>query len=237
MSNTIARNISLVDALRTALVQLSVLLFSGLAFGQVSTSVVAVPPTPQGEDEAVIPHNPRATENWQDKPLSQLKASISLGLPEDEKLNPLEIARLNQANHFLTSHGSFFSPLGDSRPWLLSTYEWEAPATRHLPLLFEEPNLERQGYTYGFRTYWCGEEGAVHVPECLQPFVSAAHFFGRVPLIPYNLGADDACEPMYTLGVDRPGTPAFYRRQYLPLSLRGAIYQAGATVGMLYIFP
>ncbi len=222
---------------RAVLMAASILLFAGIASAQPVVNVAAVPPAPVGEETPIIPHNPRATENWQDKPLGQLKASISLNLPESEKLSPLEVARLNQANQFLTSHGSFFSPLGDSRPWLLSTYEWEAPSTRHLPLLFEEPNLERQGYTYGFRTYWCGKEGAVHVPECLQPFVSAAHFFGRVPLIPYNCGVDDPCEPVYTLGVDRPGTPALYRRHYLPLSLKGAIYQAGATVGLLYILP
>lgn len=219
------------------LVAASTLLFAAIASAETSPNVATVPPGPAGEETPVIPHNPRATENWQDKPLSQLKASISLNLPESEKLTPLEVSRLNQANQFLTSHGSFFSPLGDSRPWLLATYEWEAPATRHLPLLFEEPNLERQGYTYGVRTYWRGEEGAIHVPECLQPLVSAAHFFGSVPLMPYKCGVDCAFEPVYTLGTDRPGTPAFYRKHYLPLSLRGAIYQAGATVGMIYLLP
>lgn len=218
------------------LVGASLWLAAGTAFGQ-QAPVDPIPPAPDGVK--VIPHNPRATELWKDKSLGNLKASIDLGLPADEQLSPLEVARLNQATPFLADHGSHFSVIGDSRPWLLATYEWEAPATRHLPLLFEEPNLERLGYTYGCRTWWCGEEGSIHASDCLQPFISGAHFFGRVPLIPYMIGMEEpcACEPIYTLGVDHPGTPTPYRRHYLPLSLKGAVYQAAATVGMLYIFP
>ena len=133
--------------------------------------------------------------------------------------------------------GSVFSPLGDSRPWMLAPYEWEAPATRHLPLLFEDPNLERLGYTCGGRISWCGEERSLHTGRCLQPFLSAAHFFGRVPMIPYLCGVDHPCEPIYTLGVDRTGSPVPYRRHFIPLSLRGALYQAGVSVGLVYAIP
>ena len=242
------------------LLAVALLLPNAIAFAQNSSTEVGLPPSP-APDEVQLPGssghpetpsgpgaspvakpvaNPlvsRATELWQDKPLGQLTASIALNLPKDEELSATETVRLNQAAPLLAGHGQMFSVLGDSRPWMLASYEWEAPATRHLPLFFEEPNLERLGYTFGWRTCWCGEEGSVHVSECLQPFVSAAHFFGRVPLIPYLCGLDEPCEPIYTLGVDRPGSPVPYRRHFLPFSLKGALYQAGATVGLVYIIP
>lgn len=199
----------------------------------------ALPPSPAervAQPEAApsqpVP-NARAAELWQDKPLKQLTASIAR--PEaDAKLSEPEVVRLNQASSILKIDGSYFSPIGDSRPWMLTSFEWEAPATRHLPLMFEEPNLERLGYTYTCRT-WGG--GSVSVGDCIQPFISGAHFFGRIPLIPYMCGANSPCEPVYTLGVDRPGSPVPYRRNYLPISLKGALYEAGAVVGMFYCIP
>ena len=207
------------------------ILGGGRAFAQTRAFPDDVPPTP------TPPPNARASELWQDMPLGQLKADIGLNLPEPERLSSSEVARLGQAAPLLAASGSVFSPLGDSRPWMLSPYEWEAPATRHLPLLFEDPNLERLGYTCGNRISWCGEERSLHTGKCLQPFLSAAHFFGRVPMIPYLYGVDEPFEPVYTLGVDRPGSPVPYRRHFIPLSLRGALYQAGATVGLLYAIP
>ena len=203
----------------------------GRAFAQTQATRDEVPPTP------APPPNARATELWQDMPLGQLKANIGLNLPEPERLSSSEVARLSQAAPLLAASGSVFSPLGDSRPWMLAPYEWEAPATRHLPLLFEDPNLERLGYTCGCRISWCGEERSLHTGKCLQPFLSAAHFFGRVPMIPYLCGVDPPCEPIYTLGVDRPGSPVPYRRHFIPLSLRGALYQAGVSVGLVYAIP
>jgi hypothetical protein len=193
-----------------------------------------IPPAPAPVAPVI---SPRAVELWQDKPLGELKASISLDLPDDEKLSETEKARLDQASPILMASGHMISVFGESRPWMLNTYEWEAPATRHLPLLFEEPNLERLGYTVGMRTYWDGCEGSVHAGEYLQPFFSAAHFFGRVPAIPYLCGVDDPFEPVYTLGVDRPGSPLLYQRHFIPWSLRGAILQAGAVIGLAYAIP
>jgi hypothetical protein len=174
---------------------------------------------------------------WQDQPLSDLKASIGLNLSGADKLSPSEVARLNQAAPQMAANGSVFSPLGDSRPWMLAPYEWEAPATRHLPLLFEDPNLERLGYTFGCRTGWCVEDESVHAGKYMQPIISGAQFFGRVPLIPYLCGVDAPCEPVYTLGVDRPGSPVPYRRHFIPFSLRGALYEAGVAVGLAFAIP
>lgn len=205
-------------------------------------AVAQVPPAPAGvqADQTINlprpapPANARAVELWQDKPLGELKASINLA--ESEKLNKTEVARLDQAAPMLAAHGYTVSVFGESRPWMLNTYEWEAPATRHLPLLFEEPNLERLGYRSGVRTWW-GDCESIHAGNALQPFISAAHFFGRVPAIPYLCGVDDPWDPIYTLGVDRPGTPVLYRRHFIPWSYRGALYEAGFVLGLAYAIP
>lgn len=125
---------------------------------------------------------------------------------------------------------------GQCRPWAYSCYQWEAPATRHLPLLFEEPNLERLGHTYGFCDVGLCDEPP-RGGERIQPIISMAHFIGRIPVIPYMAGVHPLTEPIYTLGADRPGSPVPYRK-YLPhCSLRGAIYQAGFMVGTAFIIP
>lgn len=212
---------------------------------------VAIPPAP-GADDSAVPQAPpgsdgeitegpkadnRVTELWQDKPLGQLKASIALKFSETEKLRETELQRLTLATPHMVARGNMTHTIGQSRPWMLASYEWEAPATRHLPLWFEEPNLERMGYTWGMQWNVCGFEAGQCASECLQPFVSAGHFFGRVPFIPYMCGIDPPCEPIYTLGVDRPGSPVPYRRYLIPVTLKAALYQAGAMVGVAYAVP
>ncbi len=125
---------------------------------------------------------------------------------------------------------------GQCRPWAYSSYQWEAPATRHLPLLFEEPNLERLGYTHGFCDVGLCDEPP-RGGERIQPILSMVHFVGRIPLIPYMAGVHPLTEPVYTLGYERPGSPVPYRRHLPHCSLRGAIYQAGFMVGTAFIIP
>lgn len=170
------------------------------------------------------------------QPLSQIRASIKPTpgiVPEKHGLSD----RLEQRHSLDRSPvpSEMFS--GDQgRPWALNSFEWEAPATKHLPLLFEEPNLERLGYAYGFCDIGiCDEEP--RRGQRLQTLVSGVNFFGRIPFIPYMAGVHPLTEPVYTLGTDRAGSPVAYRR-YLPhRSLKGAIYQAGAVVGAVYIIP
>lgn len=211
----------------------------------------AIPPAP-GEGYRAVPSGSptaapdsttgakpdnRVTELWRDKPLGQLKASISLKFSDTEKLRETELQRLTQATPHMVARGNMTQTIGQSRPWMLASYEWEAPATRHLPLWFEEPNLERMGYTCGMQWNVCGYESGQCAAECLQPFVSAGHFFGRVPFIPYMCGLNPPCEPIYTLGVDRPGSPVPYRRHLIPVTLKAALFQAGAMVGVAYAVP
>jgi hypothetical protein len=100
-------------------------------------------------------------------------------------------------------------------------FSWEASALCHNPLYFEEANVER----YGYRTPY------------LQPVVSAANFFARIPALPYLMGADRPRDCIYTLGYYRPGSYAPYRIQHVPLSVRGGIYEAGVLTGLFYLIP
>ena len=169
-----------------------------------------------------------ASRHQFNKPLHSIKASIQA--PKGE------LPKMERVDDDLTL--GIVDPFanGQCRPWAYSCYQWEAPATRHLPLLFEEPNLERLGYTYGFCDVGLCDEPP-RGGERIQPLISMVNFIGRIPFIPYMAGVHPLTEPVYTLGVDRPGTPVPYRH-YLPhCSLRGAIYQAGFMVGTAFIIP
>lgn len=170
------------------------------------------------------------------QPLSKLNASIKPTpgiVPEQRPLDD----RLTQQHSLDENRVSDEMFSGDhGRPWAVNSFEWEAPATKHLPLLFEEPNLERLGYAYGVCDIGlCDEEP--RRGQRLQTLVSGMNFFGRVPFIPYMAGVRPLTSPVYTLGTDRPGSPVAYRKYHPHRSLRGAIYQAGAVVGMVFIIP
>ena len=184
-----------------------------------------------------------AEKLWQDRPLGSLKATIR----RTEGEVPPNIAAPR-----LAESGLIFHSFGDSRPWMLTSCEWEAPATRHLPLLFEEPNLERLGYhqrcccdcccldgscLHGCCAASCLSTSCLRECDCLQSIVSGAHFFGSIAIVPYKAGYQCLCEPVYTLGVDRPGSPVCYRKHRCPLSLKGALYQAGFVTGMVFLIP
>ena len=187
----------------------------------------SVPPSPMAETSVAAPISVSPVKKlWEERPLGSVKAT----------LRPTEgDVPSNVAAPRLAESGVFHHSFGDSRPWMLASYEWEAPATRHLPLFFEEPNLERLGYTN--RCYLRSRGTGPRTAECLQPLVSGAHFFGSIPFVPYMWGYQSACEPVYTLGVDRPGSPVCYRKHHIPLSLRGSLYQAGFITGLVFLIP
>lgn len=91
----------------------------------------------------------------------------------------------------------------------------------HKPLYFENPNLERCGYHYG----------------CLTTPVSMAFFYGTIPILPYRHGAEPPWECVPSLPDCRYGDRFGYDAYLPPLSLRGAVFQAAATVGMIYAVP
>lgn len=127
----------------------------------------------------------------------------------------------NPAAARFAAAGEVHQGTGASRPWPLHCYWWEAPAVCHRPLYFEQVNLERYGYSCGFA----------------QPLVSAAHFFGTIPALPYLLAAEPCRECVYTLGHHRPGSCAPLQLHYPPLSLKGAAVEAGVLTGLIFAIP
>ena len=110
----------------------------------------------------------------------------------------------------------------EGRCWEQTTYLWKAYALCHRPLYFEDEQLERYGHSFS---------------PCWQPFISGAHFFCTLPVLPYCMGVEPPCECIYALGHYRPGNCAPYMCNPIPLSPRGALFQAGAVVGTAAILP
>jgi len=109
-----------------------------------------------------------------------------------------------------------------ARCWSALTYTWTAAALCHKPLYFDEASLERYGHTWR---------------PIFQPFISAGHFFISIPLLPYNMGLEPPGECIYTLGYYRPGSCAPHLLDPFPLSVRGALFEAGAVAGLVFILP
>ena len=113
-------------------------------------------------------------------------------------------------------------PQYQSRQWEPSKITWKASNLMHKPLYFEEVNLERYGHTAG---------------PILQPVISSAHFFANIAVLPYKMGVHLPNECQYALGYYRPGDCAPWITQPVPLSLRGALFQAGAVTGAVLLIP
>jgi hypothetical protein len=108
------------------------------------------------------------------------------------------------------------------RAWDQTTFLWKASALCHKPLYFEDPQLERYGHSF---------------PPCCQPLISGAHFFTRLPVLPYCMGVEPPMECVYSLGHYRPGSCSPYMFEPIPISYRGALFQAGAVVGAAAALP
>ena len=113
-------------------------------------------------------------------------------------------------------------PQFQARQWEPSKITWKASNLMHKPLYFEDVNLERYGHTAG---------------PILQPVVSSAHFFANIAVLPYKMGVHLPNECQYALGYYRPGDCAPWITQPVPLSLRGALFQAGAVAGAVALIP
>lgn len=108
------------------------------------------------------------------------------------------------------------------RNFTMLTYTWKASGLCHKPLYFEEIELERYGHTFG---------------PVAQPVISGAHFFANIAILPYKMGINPPHECQYALGYYRPGDCAPFMLPPVPLSARGALYEAGAIVGGVALFP
>jgi hypothetical protein len=110
----------------------------------------------------------------------------------------------------------------EPRLWCDSLYLWKASCLCHKPLYFEQMALERYGHT---------------CHPFLQPVISGAHFFGTLPILPYKMGVEEPGECVYALGYCRPGDCAPKMLYPLPLSIRGAVYEAAAVTGLVFLIP
>jgi len=120
-------------------------------------------------------------------------------------------------------HVAFFDPCGTTRGWPVNSFNWVASCLCHNPLYFEEINLERYGY------------GCC---ECVQPVVSAAHFFATVPALPYMMAVDCPGSCDYTLGHYRPGScPPRRYHCCTRCSALGALSAGGVATGLIFLIP
>lgn len=102
------------------------------------------------------------------------------------------------------------------------TFTWKASSLCYKPLYFEDVQLERYGH---------------YCHPLLQPFASRARFWLTIPVLPYLMGVNPPNECVYDLGYYRPGDCAPSMLQPVPISLRGALFEAGAVVGAAAIIP
>jgi hypothetical protein len=108
------------------------------------------------------------------------------------------------------------------RKFCPTTFTWTASALCHKPLYFEDVHLERYGHM-------CG--------PWLQPFASGFQFYASIFVLPYQMGVELPNECIYTLGYYRPGDCAPYVLDPIPFSVRGGLFEAGALVGGICLFP
>uniref|UniRef100_A0A7C2NX98 Uncharacterized protein n=1 Tax=Schlesneria paludicola TaxID=360056 RepID=A0A7C2NX98_9PLAN len=227
---------------------------------QTAAGQEALPPGPAATAPGLPAASTAAMPLLEDRPIGQLRATVKL--PEGAQ------APENTARPHLQAAGLEWQPTGLGRGFCLQPVDWEATALRHLPLYFEEPNLERLGYYYGYpcdgryRRWICSPVTNYlackpddswlkqkwfawqYKLDCnpphnqlIQPVVSACHFYGRIAALPYMMGAACPREEFYVLGEDRPGSPVPYRKHYIPLSLKGILYQGAAVTGLGYAIP
>ena len=109
-----------------------------------------------------------------------------------------------------------------SRMQTARTFHWEATDFSHQPLYFDNVPLERYGQTRS---------------PLLQPFISGAHFFGTLPVLPYKMGIDRYKDKIYTLGYYRSGSFAPCTRQRLPFEWDAVLFESGAWVALVLFVP
>lgn len=106
--------------------------------------------------------------------------------------------------------------------FLQSSKQWVPGGFCHQPLYFEDAMLERHGHQ--------------RFPY-LQPFVSAAKFYGTIPLAPYKWTLQRPLEDRHTLGSFRPGSPAPLIRQRLPYDEAAFSVQVGVSGATVVAIP
>lgn len=148
------------------------------------------------------------------------------GCPSADEMRPVReqniLERVPPAPGVFPQMCSMTRDVYQPRAWAPITFTWKASALCSKPVYFEDPHLERYGHTWG---------------PCLQPFMSAGHFFLAVPALPYLAGLYPPNECIYTLGYYRPGSCAPYILDPFPLSVRAALWEGAAATGLAFMLP
>ena len=108
------------------------------------------------------------------------------------------------------------------RRFASTTFTWKAAGYCRKPLYFEDWNLERYGHSRGVLA---------------DPWISAAHFFVSVPVLPYKMGVQAPWECVYPLGYYRPGSCAPWTCPAIPISARGFAVEAATITGIVFLLP
>ncbi len=135
-------------------------------------------------------------------------------------MDPENVVPKDWAKPYFAKFGEVAGPAVENRSWPTTGYFWLAPGLGYWPLYFEEINVERYGYRVG----------------CLQPAISAAHFFATIPLMPYKTFVHPPHECVYSLGYYRPGDCAPCQHEQVHVQLDAAAAEAGLISGMILLF-
>lgn len=171
-----------------------------------------------------IDGRPLGTGRLEDLAYEKAVISTDFGSREELPLNRLsesDLAYISQ-NWGLPTECLIEQVAYTPRSWTPTTMTWTASNLCHKPLYFEEVNLERYGHTAG---------------PFAQPVISSAHFFFNIAVLPYKMGVHSPHECQYALGYYRPGNCAPWIVPPVPLSVKGAWYQAAAMTGAALLIP
>lgn len=104
-----------------------------------------------------------------------------------------------------------------------SIYTWEASDIHYNPLYFEDPNLERYGYSRR---------------DLVQPFVSMGRFTGQLLALPYQMSIDPVKKDIYPLGYYRPGEDNIPKRiNGIPWNTKAAVTEGLTATGLIFLLP
>lgn len=192
-------------------------------------ATIAAPSVMKTVTEDVRSTSLPAISTAQRKPPTFLEELAAVPQPNtiDCTVERSKLKRIGSLTHKIAAEPGEFPPecgldFGPYRPraFDVTAWTWKASNLCHKPLYFEEVRLERYGHS---------------LPPFIQPVASAAHFFVSVPLLPYKMGLELPNECVYTLGYYRPGSCAPYHIPGIPLSVRGALFEAGLVGGLFLV--
>jgi hypothetical protein len=172
------------------------------------------------------------------KPLNDLSAfGAPRPLTPEEKEKSPEI--LNPPPNCAGQYFAAFGTKSGTRLWEDRTPLGMAYLFCHRPLYFEDANLERCGYVVGKDCCCC--DWCCCCRGCgshLQPAVSAAYFFGTIPLLPYKMTVDCPCECVPSLGRCPEGCRYSCCENYLPpWDFHAALVEAAVVTGAFFVIP